>query len=65
MDIPAVSMSMNQIRLKQEVGMSVAKMVLDSVKAEGADLLKMMEVNMEIIEGGLNPNVGGNVDIYA
>lgn len=65
MDIPAVSMSMNQIRLKQEVGMSVAKMVLDSVKAEGADLLKMMEVNMEIIEGGLNPNVGGNIDIYA
>ncbi|MBC8590322.1 YjfB family protein [Wansuia hejianensis] len=65
MDIPAVSMSMNQIRLKQEVGMSVAKMVLDSVKAEGADLLKMMEVNMEIIEGGLNTNVGGNIDIYA
>lgn len=65
MDIPAVSMSMNQIRLKQEVGMSVAKMVLDSVKAEGADLLKMMEVNMEIIEGGLNPNVGRNIDIYA
>lgn len=65
MDIPAISMSMNQIRLKQEVGMSVAKMVLDSVKAEGADLLKMMEVNMEIIEGGLNPNVGGNVDVYA
>lgn len=65
MDIAKVSMSMNNIRIKQEVGVSLAKMVIDSAKMEGADILKMMEVNTEIMANYTDINIGENIDIYA
>lgn len=64
MDIPAISMSIKQAQLKQEVGVSIAKMVLDSAKGEGASLLKMMDVNTDIV-GQLDPNLGWNIDTFA
>lgn len=64
MDIPALSISMNQAQLKQEVGVSLAKKVIDSAEEDGASLLRMMDVNTEIIEQ-LDPNIGSNIDIHA
>lgn len=56
MDIAAMSMSLSQMQLSQEVGTSVLKMAMDNSKEMMNDMTKMMEQTM-------NPHIGGNIDI--
>ena len=49
MDIPSLSIAMNQFNLHQEVGVSVIKMAMESMKTQGADLTKMLETTTKIM----------------
>ena len=63
MDIAALSMGLSQIRIAQQVNISVMKMSMDSAKTQMTDLTQMMESNTKIMEQSVNPHIGGNIDI--
>ncbi len=63
MDIPSLSIAMHQSKLHQQVGVSVMKMSMKSMKIQGEDLSKMLETTTKSMEQSVNPNVGGNIDI--
>ena len=56
MDIAALSVSLNQGKLAQQVGLAVFKKAMDSAKVNSDAMLKVMEQSV-------NPNVGSNIDI--
>jgi len=56
MDIAALSISMSQALLGEQVGVSVAKLATDNFTQDSQDLTKMMEMS-------INPNVGVNFDV--
>ncbi len=55
-DIAALSISMNQASLNQQVGIALTKKVMDTSKENVQALTKMMELSV-------NPNLGKNIDI--
>ncbi len=56
MDVAAVSISMSQASLAQNVNIAVAKLAMNSINQTGADLTKMMELSV-------NPGLGSNFDV--
>ncbi len=56
MDIAALSISMKQASLAQQVSIAVTKKVMDTAEVNAQALTKMMEQSV-------NPNLGKNVDI--
>ncbi len=56
MDVAAVSISMSQASLAQNVNIAVAKLAMNSMTQKGADLTKMMELSV-------NPGLGSNFDV--
>ncbi len=56
MDIAAVSISMSQASLAQNVNIAVAKLAMNNMNQKGADLTKMMELSV-------NPGLGSNFDV--
>lgn len=65
MDIAALSMGLSQSKVHQQVDISVLKMAMDSSEMQAAEMLKMLEANMQIMEQMLHPHLGGNVDVKA
>lgn len=63
MDIGALSIGLSQMKLSQEVGVSVLKMAMDTPEAGVAGLLQVLETNTKIMGQSINPNIGGNIDI--
>ena len=63
MDIAALSMNLSQMKVAQQASISVMKMVMDTSKVQAIDLTQMLEANIKIMEGSINPNLGGNIDI--
>lgn len=59
MDIAAVSMSMGQQKTQDAVSLSLMRMVMDTNKQGGADMIQMMETM------AVDPNLGLNLDIMA
>lgn len=60
MDIAALSIGLSQMKVAQEVGVSVLKMAMDTSKIQVAE---MLEVNTKAMEQSINPKLGGNIDI--
>lgn len=56
MDIAEFSMINSQSQLMYNVSVAVTKMSMDTAKAAGENLIKMMEQSV-------NPSVGSNIDI--
>lgn len=65
MDIAALSTSLSNIKLNQQIDVSVLKMAMDTSEVQSAELLKMLEANTQIMEQMMNPHLGGNVDVRA
>lgn len=63
MDVAAMSTMLSQARVQQQASTSVMKMAMDSMKVQGADLTKMLEINTKIMEQAVNPHIGSNIDI--
>jgi len=56
MDIAALSMNLSQMRVSQEIGVSVLKMAMETSEVQALDMTKMMEQS-------ITPHIGGNIDI--
>ena len=56
MDIAALSISMSQASLSQQVGVAVAKKVMDISVQSASELTKMLE-------SSVNPNLGSTIDL--
>ena len=63
MDIAALSMGLSQMKLAQNVGMSVMKMAMDTVEVQAVDLTQMLEVSTKMMEQSISPHIGGSIDI--
>ena len=63
MNIPSLSIAMNQSKLHHQVRVSVMKMAMESMKTQGIELAEMLETTTKIMEQSVNPHIGGNVDI--
>lgn len=56
MDIAALSTQLSQANLKQDVGISLMKMVKEQTSVQTQGLTKL-------IENSVQPHLGGNVDL--
>lgn len=56
MDIAALSVSMKQASLYQQVGIALTKKVMDTNEVNLQGLMKIME-------SSVNPNLGKNIDV--
>lgn len=56
MDIAGLSMGLSQMKLAQEVNVSVMKMAMETAEVQTQDLTKMMEKSVL-------PHIGGNIDL--
>jgi len=63
MDIPALSISLNQMKVQIQASTSIMKMAMTTAKDQSIDLLKMLETNTKLMEQSVNPHIGVNVDI--
>ena len=63
MDIAALSIGLSQMKLAQEVSISVMKMAMDTSEAGVTDLLQVLEVNTKIMQQSVNPHIGVSIDI--
>lgn len=59
MDIAALSMSMTQQKTQDAVSLSLMRMVMDTNKQGGADMIQMMETM------AVDPNLGRHLDTMA
>ena len=59
MDIAALSMVMGQSRVKQDAGIAVMKMAMDTGKQDATQITDMM-ANVAV-----DPNIGQNMDNWA
>ena len=57
MDIAALSSGLSQIKLQQQVGLSVAKLAMNASKDQGNELVNLLNT------GSLNPELGNRIDI--
>lgn len=63
MDMAALSIVLNQMKIAQEASISVMKMAMDSTKVQVVDMAKMLQANTKIMERSINPHIGGSIDI--
>ena len=63
MDIPALSISLNQMKLQLQASTSVMKMAMTATSEQSIDLLQMLEANNKMMEQSVNPHIGRNIDI--
>ncbi|PKM76220.1 MAG: putative motility protein [Firmicutes bacterium HGW-Firmicutes-15] len=63
--IAGMAMGMKAASLQQAVSTGVLKMQMDSTEQSAQALVKMMNVNTQIMEKSVNPYLGASVDILA
>lgn len=56
MDISALSMSLSEMKVAQEVSVSVMKLAMDTEQGQMQDFTKIMEQSV-------NPNLGTSIDV--
>ncbi|MCR5398283.1 MAG: YjfB family protein [Lachnospiraceae bacterium] len=61
MDIPALSMAMASIKTASEVSVAVLGNAMDQQEIQGAGIVKM--IDSAAMEGSVNPDLGGNIDV--
>ena len=63
MDIARLSMGMAQTNTLNDVGTALLAKSLDQAKVTGDKMAEMLDA--AAMERSVNPNVGGNIDLYA
>lgn len=61
--IANMSIGLSQMKVKQEVGVSVMKMAMDQAGGNAQDLMEMMQSVGKAMELSVQPNLGANIDI--
>ena len=64
MDIAAMSMSLNQVQLKEQASISVMKMAMDSAQGQEEALDKLLEASTKALEQSVQPHIGANIDLH-
>lgn len=59
MDIVALSMAMSQYSVKQDAGIAVMKIAMDTGKENASAMTEIIQTT------ATNPNVGQNLDVWA
>ncbi len=62
MDIAALSVINSMAQVKQQAGLSVLKMAMDTSK-NNADFLTQILTSAKAMEQSINPHLGKNIDI--
>ncbi|MBO8159036.1 YjfB family protein [Thermosyntropha sp.] len=63
MDIAAYSVVFSQAKLAQNVGVSVLKMAMEQAEGQMNDMLKIMQVNTQLMERAVMPHLGANINV--
>ncbi|AKL93784.1 motility protein [Clostridium aceticum] len=63
MDIAALSMSLNQMKVAQQASISVMKMAMNAGQTQMNDMVQMVQENTKMMEQSVNPHLGKNLDI--
>lgn len=63
-NITSTAMSLQQGRLELEIGSRLAKTAKESIEAQGAALIDLLE-SAKLIELSVNPHLGSAVDLKA
>ncbi|SHI62266.1 Putative motility protein [Geosporobacter subterraneus DSM 17957] len=63
MDIAALSMSISQMKVAQQAGISVMKMAMDAGQTQMNDIVQMVQQNTKMMEQSITPHLGKNIDI--
>lgn len=62
MDIsPVLTISLNDTKIKNDIGIAVLAKHMDTEKQIGAALIEM--IDRSTMENSVNPKLGGNIDI--
>jgi Putative motility protein len=56
MDIPALSIMLNQSQLQQQVNLSVMKMAMNKAQQNSTNVIKMLEQSLQ-------PHIGSQIDL--
>ena len=64
MDVAAMSMSLNQVQLKEQASISVMKMAMDSAQGQEEALDKLLEASTKALEHSVVPHKGINLDLH-
>jgi len=62
LDIAAMSMSLNQLQLKEQDSISVMKMAMDSAQGQEEALDKLLEASTKALDQSVQTNLGSNID---
>lgn len=63
MDIAAISTGLTQMKVAQQVGISLLKTALTTAEVQTANLNQMLEANTKIMEMSVNPHLGTIIDV--
>jgi hypothetical protein len=63
MDIVALSMNLNQMKVAQQASISVMKLAMDSAEGQSKDLINLMSASAKNLEQSINPQLGANIDV--
>ncbi|MCM1136465.1 MAG: YjfB family protein [Clostridium sp.] len=61
MNIPELSTALANVQLSNQVSIAVLDKALESAEGAGASLISMMNRSLEL---SVNPDIGGNIDIF-
>lgn len=64
MDIAALSISLNQMKVQQQAGTKVLKMAMDNAHNQASEMNKLLDTTMPTGEKGLQPHLGTILDLY-
>lgn len=62
MDIAGLSMALSNFEIGNKVGTALLSKAMDTNEVLGAGLVEM--IDSAAMERSVNPNVGGNIDLY-
>ena len=63
MDIGGLSISMNQAKVSEMVGISVMKMAMDSSQQNGDAVTQMINTSVKAMEMSVTPHLGNTIDV--
>lgn len=61
MNIPELSTVLSNVTLSNQVGTAILSKALDNSEIAGESMIQMMNRSMEL---SVNPDIGGNFDMY-
>jgi len=64
LDIAAMSISLNQMQLKEQASISIMKMAMDSEQGQEDALDKLLETSTKALEQSVQPHIGANIDLH-